>query len=148
MNVRRGGVAGLSRERDHLAAPDPLAFADEERAIVRVHRRERARVFEDHQVAVAAQPMARVGDHAVAGGVHRRAFGDREIDPFMAMAPARGPTVSSEMVETRGPSSSLDPAQPPIEIAASADSTSAPVRKTDGRTRPAPVLRRPIRSGR
>jgi hypothetical protein len=89
VNVRRGGVAGLSRERDHLAAPDPLAFADEERAIVRVHRRERARVFEDHQVAVAAQPMARVGDHSVAGGVHRRAFGDREIDPFVAMSPAR-----------------------------------------------------------
>jgi hypothetical protein len=79
VQVRGGDVPARAGAGDDRAAQNLHPFAYQERGVVRVDGGEVA-MLKDDEVAVAAQLGARVGDHAVAGGVHRRPRRHRQVD--------------------------------------------------------------------
>ena len=93
MQVGAGRAAALPDQRDAVAGAHRLPLGDQQQRVVRVDGQQVARVFEHDHVAVAANPVARVGDLAVGGREHRRADGRRQVDPLVRPAvagPERG----------------------------------------------------------
>src|SRR5947209_8544313 len=84
MQLRGGNVAGLAGLRDHLAAMHRIAALDVKLAIVGVGRHVTIGVADQHEIAIALQRAAGIGDLAVLGGAHRGAFGQRDIDAVVA----------------------------------------------------------------
>src|SRR5579883_1299703 len=80
MKLRGCGVAGLPGLQDHLSLVNLVVAFDQEFACIRIGGHEAVRVTHQHEVAVAFQLVARIGDDAVFGGAHRGAFGEREVD--------------------------------------------------------------------
>ena len=80
MQMRRSDPARMSTAGNDLASPDPVAFFDQQRLGVGVHRREAASVRENDGPAIAAQLVGGIDHLAVASRANRRAVGHRQID--------------------------------------------------------------------
>ena len=94
--MRAGAVSRAAGQRNRIALADVLAFADEERTVVTVARREAVRMADFHQIAVAVHP-AGAGNDAVRRGMNGRIVIRRDVDPFVirrfdpgALPPADG----------------------------------------------------------
>src|ERR1700722_17174255 len=81
VKLRRRDVAGLAGMRNHVATFDVVAALNQDIAGMRVSGDETVGVAHQHEIAVALEFVAGIGDDAVFGGLDRRAFGNREIDP-------------------------------------------------------------------
>ena len=84
MQLRRGDVAGLAGLGDHLAALDRVAALDVEFAVVGVGGDEAVGVADQHEIAVALERAAGIGDLAVFRRAHRGALGQRDVDAVVA----------------------------------------------------------------
>src|SRR5262249_8419685 len=91
MQLRRGDAAGLTGMRDHLATLHGLAALDQNVAGVRIGRDETIGVAHQHQVAVALELTAGIGDDAVFRGLDRRALRHGEIDAVILHTIRLGP---------------------------------------------------------
>ena len=86
VQLRRGHVAGLAGFGDHLAALDAVAALDHDFAGVGIGGDEAVAVAHQHQIAVALELVAGIGDDAVFRRLDRRALGHREIDAVVLQA--------------------------------------------------------------
>src|SRR6185295_10786524 len=86
VNLGCGNAAGLAGLRDHLPALHGFALMDEEIRIVRVGRDPAARMTHEHEVTVALQLVAGIGDYAVLGGLDGRILRYRDIDTVVLLA--------------------------------------------------------------
>ena len=73
MQLHTIGV-GFSHGGNWLAFFHRLALLDQQLAVVRIHRQQGVVVFDQHQVAIAAQAGTRIHDLAIGAGVHRVAL--------------------------------------------------------------------------
>ena len=85
VQLRRVDVAGLAGLGDHLAALDGVAALDHQLAGMGIGGDEAVGVADQHQIAVALELVAGIGDDAVLGGLDRRAFRHREIDAVVLL---------------------------------------------------------------
>ncbi len=85
MKMRSGHAASAAHFSDHFAALDLLAFVNQIKLIVRIHRDNPARVAHDHHVPVAAQLIA-VHDFTFGHGVNWRSFRRANIHTVMKTA--------------------------------------------------------------
>ncbi len=85
--------------RDHLPALDLIAALDHQFLGVRVGGDVAVGMAHQHQIAVALELVAGIGDDAVLGGLHRRALGHGEVDAVVLRAVRRG----AEARDDRGP---------------------------------------------
>src|SRR5262245_43815704 len=88
VQLRARHIAGGAGLADHLAALDGLALLHGELARMRIGGDEAVRVPHQHQVAVALELVARIGDDALLGGLDRRALRHRDIDAVVLLAVA------------------------------------------------------------
>src|SRR5271170_6922571 len=82
--LRGGEVAGVAGFGDHLPALDLIAALDVEFAVVAVSADEAVGVLDEHEVAVAFEPVARVDDDPALGRPDRRASGHGDVDAVVA----------------------------------------------------------------
>ena len=67
MQLRLGDTAGGADTCDHLAAGDLFAAFDQHHIAMRIGRDPTVRVFDENEVAVAAQLVAGIGDDPAIG---------------------------------------------------------------------------------
>src|SRR5208283_1150686 len=67
VELGRVDVAGVAGLGDHLAALDGVAALDVEFAVVGVGADEAVRMLDQHQIAVALEPVAGIDDHPALG---------------------------------------------------------------------------------
>ena len=85
VQLRRRHVAGLPGLRDHLPALDGVAALDQDLAGMGVGGDVAVGVAHQHEIAVALELVAGIGDDAVLGRLDRRAFRHREIDAVVLL---------------------------------------------------------------
>ena len=86
MQLRLADRAGRADLGDLLAAPHGLAALDQQRVVMRIGGHPAAGMLDQHQIAVAAQLVAGIGDHAGIGREHRRALGRGDVDAVIVRA--------------------------------------------------------------
>ena len=78
--LRLTDAAGIADFRDHLAALDRVAAFDSHRLEMRVGRNQAVRMLDQHEIAVAADLVAGIGDGAAFDRAYRGATGRCDID--------------------------------------------------------------------
>src|SRR3989454_2986323 len=84
VEVRRRGSSRAAREGDHLSRRHRVAFLHEQAGGMPVPRLLPAAVPQEHEQAARRIGAHRL-DHAAAGGAHRCADGDRDVDAGMRL---------------------------------------------------------------
>src|SRR5439155_585500 len=87
--------------RDCLPFVDRVALADEHLIAMRVSRDPAIRVLDQHEIAVAAQFVADIGDDAALDGFDRGAARGRDIDPVIVRPVSRDAVARQHMAVHR-----------------------------------------------
>src|SRR5215208_959132 len=90
MELRRVDIAGLAGLGDHLAPLDRIAPLDHQLLGMSVGGDVAIRMPDQHEIAIALQLAAGIGNDAVLGGFHRRSFRDCEINAVILLAVGAG----------------------------------------------------------
>src|SRR5829696_405820 len=91
MELRRVDIAGLAGLGDHLAPLDRIAPLDHQLLGMSVGGDVAIRMPDQHEIAIALQLAAGIGNDAVLGRFHRRSFRDCEINAVILLAVGAGP---------------------------------------------------------
>src|SRR5579862_7940595 len=84
MKLRRCDIAGLPRLGDYLSASDSIAAFHVDLTIVGIGGHETIRMTDEHQIAVAFQIVAGIGNDARFRCLHRRSFRQSDVDSLVA----------------------------------------------------------------
>src|SRR4051794_24741449 len=90
MELRVGDIAGRAGLADHLTALDGLALFHAELARMGIGGDVAVRMAPQTQIAVTLQLAARIGDHAILGGLDRGALRHRDVDAIVLAAALLG----------------------------------------------------------
>src|SRR5437588_10707884 len=90
MELRRPHLARLARFGNHLAALDGVAALHQQLTRMGICGDVAVGVPNQDQIAITLQLISAIGDDPILGGLHRRAFGHRQVDTVVGLAVGLG----------------------------------------------------------